>query len=290
MKTVLNVVDRSTLAYNVIVLALILVFHARIPDWPLRLLPNVGMLVAALVIVYGLHHRTNLGARLIRYFYPMVFFPFMYEQTGNINHILYPGFLDSFFQRIELAVFGVQPAIMLAQWFPQRWLAELLHAAYFSYYLLFTGLGVFLYLRRSRREFFDYMLALCGTMYVCYMIYICLPVRGALCFGLGDAPGGGPFSAVMGAIYRHGEVEGAAFPSSHVAIATVVLVYTFRYARPAIWVIGPLVVALIVATVYCRYHYAIDVFAGLATTALLVPLWRRINTVGSYDVLAPRSK
>ena len=36
-------------------------------------------------------------------------------------------------------------------------------------------------------------------------------------------------------------------------------------------------ISLIVATVYCRYHYAIDVLAGLATTAILIPLWHRIN-------------
>jgi membrane-associated phospholipid phosphatase len=31
-------------------------------------------------------------------------------------------------------------------------------------------------------------------------------------------------------------------------------------------------VALIIATVYCRYHYAVDVFAGAATAGVLVPL------------------
>ena len=81
----------------------------------------------------------------------------------------------------------------------------------------------------------------------------------------------------MAWIYRHLEVAGAAFPSSHVAIAALVLYYTMRYARSAAWVVGPLVLSLIVSTVYCRYHYAIDVLAGLATTAILLPLWRRIN-------------
>jgi membrane-associated phospholipid phosphatase len=80
-------------------------------------------------------------------------------------------------------------------------------------------------------------------------------------------------------IYRHLESDGAAFPSSHVALAALVLYYTVRYARSAAWVVGPLVISLIVATVYCRYHYAIDVLAGLAMASLLIPLWRRINPV-----------
>jgi len=116
-------------------------------------------------------------------------------------------------------------------------------------------------------------------MYVCLLTFIFLPVRGAISLGLGGAPGNAslPFTAAMAWIYRHLEIEGGAFPSSHVAVAAVVLYYTVRYARAATWVVGPLVISLIVATVYCRYHYAIDVLAGLATATILLPLWRRIN-------------
>jgi membrane-associated phospholipid phosphatase len=32
-----------------------------------------------------------------------------------------------------------------------------------------------------------------------------------------------------------------------------------------------------VATVYCRYHYAIDVLAGLATAMIVITLCRTIN-------------
>lgn len=33
-----------------------------------------------------------------------------------------------------------------------------------------------------------------------------------------------------------------------------------------------LVVLLCLATVYCRYHYAVDVLAGIAAGAVLIPL------------------
>ena len=272
-----NIIDRCTFGYNVLVVCLILLFHSRIPDWPLRLLPNVAMMAVVLLMVYALRERTAVVARLARYLYPTVLFAAMYSQTGTINHIVFPEFLDPLFQRMEAGLFGVQPAVMLAQWFPQLWLAEYLHFAYFSYYLLFVGLGAFLYLRRPPAQFFDYMFALCATMYTCYVIFILLPVIGARSFNLDDAPGNGPFTAVMNVIYRHGEIEGAAFPSSHVAIAAVVLYYAFRYARPSVWVLGPVIVSLMVATVYCRYHYAVDVLAGLALAAALIPLWRKIN-------------
>jgi membrane-associated phospholipid phosphatase len=276
-KASFNIVDRLTLAYNAIILAIILLFHSRIHQWPLQTLPNLFMIAGVLVAVLVIGNRAALPARLARYLYPMFFFMLMYEQTGKINHILFPGFLDSCFRQVEGQIFGMQPAVVFAQRFPQRWLAEYMHCAYFSYYLLFMALGVFLYLRRSRAAFFDYMLSLCGTAYFCFLIYVFLPVRGAVTYELGDAPGNGPFTSVMGVIYRYFEVEGAAFPSSHVAVAAVVLYYTIRYARPATWIVGPLVISLMAATVYCRYHYTIDVLAGLATAALLIPLWRAVN-------------
>ena len=45
----------------------------------------------------------------------------------------------------------------------------------------------------------------------------------------------------------------------------------------------PFALGLIAATVYGRYHYVADVLAGLALTALCIPLGRRL-----YDALAPR--
>ncbi len=154
-----------------------------------------------------------------------------------------------------------------------------MHFAYATYYSLFPGLAVFLYFRRAKAAFLDYMFSLCATMYVCFLTYILLPVRGPSVVDPGGTTDAAAllFTAGMAWVYRHVETGGAAFPSSHVAIATLVLYYTVRYARPAAWVVAPLVISLIVSTVYCGYHYAIDVLAGLATVAILLPLWRRVN-------------
>jgi len=275
----LNIVDYITFSYNGVVLSIVLLFHSRIPQWHLLIFINIIAIAVVLLLALVVGDRAALIPRLIRNLSPLGFFLPLYAQTGIINHIVYPGFLDPLFIRIEAQVFGFQPAVVLAQWFPQKWLAEYMHFAYASYYLLFPGLGIFLYLRREKPAFLDYMFSLCATMYVCLLTYIFLPVRGAISFGLGAAPASAslPFTAVMAWFYRNLEVEGAAFPSSHVAIAALVLYYTVRYVRSAAWGVGPLVISLIVATVYCRYHYAIDVLAGLATAAILVLLWRRVN-------------
>lgn len=271
-----NIVDRCTLAYNAAVVFLILLFQSRIPHWYLQVLLSLGMIAVVLLVVFVIGDRASLAARLVRYLYPMLLFFPMYEQTGSINRIVFSDLLNPALAQVEQSIFGFQPAIVFAQKFPQKWFAEYMHFAYSTYYLLFPWLGVFLCVRRTKAEILDYMFSLCGVMYVSYLFYIFLPVS-APCFEIGFAPGNGPFTWLMTGIYRHLEVEGAAFPSSHVAAAAVVLYYTFRYARAALWVVSPLVVSLMAATVYCRYHYAIDVPAGLALAMVLIPLCQRFN-------------
>jgi membrane-associated phospholipid phosphatase len=275
----LNIVDHCALAYNGVVLALVLLFHSRIPQWPLQTLPNIIAIAVIILLALAVGERAALVLRLIRDLAPLALFIPLYMQTERLNHIVFPEFLDPWFSQIEEYIFGTQPAIVFARRFPQDWIAEYMHFAYSTYYLLFPGLGLFLYLRRDRPAFLDYMFSLCATMYACFLVYVFLPVLGPIGFFSGRVPENAslPFTAAMAWIYRHFETGGAAFPSSHVAVAAIVLYYTVLYARSAAWVVGPVVISLILSTVYCRYHYAIDVLAGLATAAILIPLWRRIN-------------
>ena len=83
---------------------------------------------------------------------------------------------------------------------------------------------------------------------------------------------GGVFYRLMGWIYRVFERPGAAFPSSHVAIALCTVFFSFRYLRRIRYLHLVAAVLLCLATVYCRYHYAVDVLAGALTAALLLPL------------------
>ena len=76
----------------------------------------------------------------------------------------------------------------------------------------------------------------------------------------------------MALIYDVFEAPGAAFPSSHVAASICTVWFSFRY-RPRIRHVHLVTVVLLcLSTVYCRYHYVIDVLAGLLTVAVLVPL------------------
>jgi membrane-associated phospholipid phosphatase len=72
-------------------------------------------------------------------------------------------------------------------------------------------------------------------------------------------------------LYDVFEPPGAAFPSSHVVVTLCTLYFSFRYLRPIRYVHLTVAILLCLATVYCRYHFVVDVLAGMVTAAVLVP-------------------
>jgi len=179
-------------------------------------------------------------------------------------------------------------------WLP---VSELFYASYFSYYVRIAGFGLTLFLRR-REAFFHYVSVLSFVFYVCYLIYIFLPVIGPRVFSrsLGGytlppaiqalAPAElfpfppqvtrGLFFRIMAMIYDVFEAPGAALPSSHVAASICTVWFSFRYRLGIRYVHLVTVVLLCLSTIYCRYHYVIDVLTGLLTVAVLLPLGNRL--------------
>jgi membrane-associated phospholipid phosphatase len=173
---------------------------------------------------------------------------------------------------------------------PYVGVSKLFYAAYFSYYLMIGGVGLALFVR-NRRHFFHYVSVISFAFYVCYLVFIFMPVAGPPIFFeeisgyrlpadvqpavlpiYPEAITAGPFYRIMALIYRMFEGPGAAFPSSHVVIAIATVFFSFRYLRPIRWPHLAMAILLCLATVYCRYHYAVDVVAGVLTAAVLIPL------------------
>ncbi|MCX7958423.1 MAG: phosphatase PAP2 family protein [Deltaproteobacteria bacterium] len=68
------------------------------------------------------------------------------------------------------------------------------------------------------------------------------------------------------------------FPSLHTAMSTITLVYFYRFrkfyrfGRTIFYIALPLVVSLWISTVYLRYHWVVDVFAGWILALICVSL------------------
>jgi len=288
-----RLVDWATQLYALLVGAVILAFHNEsVPHWPwLAAAHFLGPVAIHFLILAAAARPQNRLLAFLRAYYPILLYTGFYRETGLLNRMFFDRFLDEWFIRLEGRLFGCQPSLEFMAKLPYRWTAELLYAAYFSYYLMIAGVGLALYLR-DRRAFEHFIAVVSILFYFCYATYIALPVAGPRIFhyhipglgvpesvrALGEAfpfPGAvrqAVFFKIMAFIYNHFEAVGAAFPSSHIAVAWCTVWFSFRYLRRIRWIHFAAAVLLTLSTVYGRYHYVVDVAGGLATTAALLPL------------------
>jgi membrane-associated phospholipid phosphatase len=113
--------------------------------------------------------------------------------------------------------------------------------------------------------------------YLCYVIYIFLPVEGPVALRNEYYHQGGPFQTIVDFIYAEGENPGAAFPSSHVAVMFLVAWWGGRHFKTMKILYWLTCLFLSIATVYCMFHYAVDVIGGLLLGVLAVLMFNRID-------------
>lgn len=285
-----RLIDFMTQAYAALVGLLILLFHGdAFPQWHARVVIQAAILVAVHVLIRCELRSGSRFVRMLRAFYPMILFTFFYTETHVLDDLFVPGPLDGYFIDMEQRIFGAQLSRTFMAGMPWPWLSELFYMFYFSYYLMVLVVGLAIYFRRSE-HFFSYITVVGFVFYVCYLTYAFLPVMGPhgteagvifhgelASVGPRATPAvltGGPFYRLMAFIYELAEPEigGAAFPSSHVAVALTTLWFTWTHFRHWGYVHLVATVGLCLATVYCGYHYAVDVVAGILTGAVLAPL------------------
>lgn len=296
-------VDYATQAYTVLVGLLILFCHnGTVNNW--QALAGVHGLIA-----FGIHlviisksKRAENFLKFLRHFYPVLLYAFYFAETGWINRMFFSGYLDEPMIWLEQTLFGFQPAVVFMEKLPYLIISEVFYAAYFSYYIMIVGVGVALFIR-NRQQFFHYVSVVSFIFYVCYLAYIVFPIVGPPVFykpidGFTLTPGlqhlangatpeaiqAGVFYKLVSWLYKVFEAPGAAFPSSHVAISWCTTYFSFLYLPRIRYYHLVMTALLTLATVYCRYHYAIDALAGAATFALLIPLANRLYFSTAQDL------
>lgn len=208
---------------------------------------------------------------------------------------------DHLVAEAEQALFGCQPTLLFSQQFASKVVSELMYFGYYSYYLFFV-VTLFVIYFRHYRQLERAALLVFGGFFLCYCIYDVLPVTGPqyyyLAAGMENVAQGvfpdvghffahsteavtlpgwqeGIFYQLVHANHQIGERPTAAFPSSHVAIATVVMlmVICMRMWKYALVLAVPYLL-LCLSTVYIMAHYAIDSIAGFLTGIALFFLFK----------------
>src|ERR1044072_9496798 len=102
---------------------------------------------------------------------------------------------------------------------------EYMQLAYTFYLPLLPLFGAYLWLRGRREGFDTYIVSMCTTYYLCYVIFLFFPIEGpyhTLAHLQRVELTGGPFTAVIGFIEENGGVHGGGFLGNKRARGVVV--------------------------------------------------------------------
>ena len=247
----------------------------------------LGIGLAALAALARRGDRLSTPMRALVDFYPAVFLPIVFNTLEPLIRALRGGPRDELLIAADRALFGVDVTVWL-QRFVRPGLSDTLFVFYSTYYFLALILGIILWRRdhgTARRFIFTLMIC----YYVSYAGYFLLPALGprfAQAQEYSVSIVSSPVSrTISDTINRLEKTKFDVFPSGHTLISVAVLLVAWKRTRKTFWVKLPIATGLIIATVYCRYHYVADVLAGIACAALAVPLGDRL-----YDAWMEREE
>lgn len=230
--------------------------------------------------------------RFWRHWYPHLFFLFCFEELAHLMTLVTPHWQDAKLLAFDHWLTGVQPTIWLEQFVtPAR--NEFMQLAYLTYFIYLLVLGGILYFQKDWEAYWSVMTYSMAGYSIGYLIAMFFPVQSPWfsLAGSWKAPLlGGPFTATINFIEHYGRVRGAAFPSAHVTGSIAVLWGAWRFRRWLFWVMAPWVFLMCVSTIWGRYHYVADIFAGIITGTLgyFIGNWV-MHRRGAVATVAPSS-
>jgi len=262
----MNRTDRIYLAVHLALTLLVCVRFERVPHWPAYVLWNLVSVSAIAIVAY----RQSDGAawEFAHDGLPAIFFITVFEEVSFLSLSLRSGWQNHYILAFESLLFGASPM----EWMhahAKNWLIEFLEFGYFAFYPLYPVVGGLLWGWRERSAFSGAFRKLTDSLsagyVICYATYLLFPTQSpANRVGvqqIGSAHGG-VFQHLVRMVQNHAGVHGNAFPSAHIMLAFVVLMFAYRYLpQLAPWLLVPILL-MCVGAVYDGYHYASDVIAG----------------------------
>ncbi len=217
--------------------------------------------------------------RLLHAFYPVIFIPILFDSFADLLPWATPIEHDSLLIQLDRALLGTHPTVWLER-FIHPGLTELLTWAYASYYFLPIVLALALYPRAKARDFDRAIFGVVLGFYLSYLGYFLVPAVGPrfTLAHLQEVELSGIFlgDTIRDTLNALERFKQDAFPSGHTAVVLLVLYYAWQFVRGLFWAFLPVVVALIFSTVYLRYHYVVDVLAGILLAIFCLILERMV--------------
>lgn len=291
IKENLIIIDFYTISQLLIYTFLAVILFNHIPKSFNLILINIFIIfsILTLVVLSG-KLNGNKWFLVFRRIYVIPIVLFLFDQVQNYIKIINPHDYDHILLAWDYEIFGVNPTEWIYQ-FSNPIFTEILQISYASYFIMPIILGLELHFKNndSFNKFAGYLLF---SYYSSYLLYFIMPAIGPR-FVLHDFESinlelpGLFLTDYIRFIINSGEnipidilkglsdlnpaffVNRDCMPSGHTLVTTINLICAFKFKSRFKWIFLILTILLIISTVYLRYHYVVDIFAGLILVALI---------------------
>jgi membrane-associated phospholipid phosphatase len=216
----------------------------------------------------------------IRDLVPFLFCILIYTNLNDTVQFVNPHHVHDTLVRIDQWLFGVQPCVW-AQRFYTPFATEVFSLAYMNYFVLSVAVVGYLLLAGRRAEMRQALFGTILCFYMGYVLYIAFPAappRLVLAHLFTRDFSGGWMTALQNKIVEFNPSAGrSAFPSLHCGVTFITLAYAWRFRRALFAVLLPMGVLLVLATVYLRHHYVVDIIAAVPLAIAAYHLAPRID-------------
>ena len=263
-------VDKVILVYLVFSTVAVIWGWSNLPDAPALLAAHCAG--AALIVIEV--RKPNPTSWFFRHWYPLPYVSACYKEMALLIPALRHGSADRTLANLDHWVWGVDPTVWLER-IQSPAATEYLQVIYTLFVPVVLVPAFILWLRRSYTgfQYFAFLIAL-GYL-VSYVGYLLVPARGPrfLLAPLQHLPLRGLwlFQQMQGTLDRLESAHYDCFPSGHTELTILAWWSTRQFGRNWLFrLYFAYTLSIIFATVYLRYHYSVDVFAGILVAIILL--------------------
>lgn len=194
-----------------------------------------------------------------------------FDTIGELIPYLNPRDIDILLLQLDRSILGFYPYVEFEK-LATPLITELMQISYCVYYFLPFLIGVYLIKNGNKKEFYRALFFILLCYYLSYAGYIIFPALGPRYSiphmfqyelnGLFLADRIKDFLNYLEGIKRD------AFPSGHMGISLLFLYLMLRYSKKLFLISFIPVLFLMLSTIYCRYHYFVDILGGIVLTVV----------------------
>ncbi len=279
-----------------LILVLVLFYLVAVGHSPYKWEP-LAIFAVALFFVSGAvfireKKKKNAVEKFLLGFYPLFFLFTVFESFFMIIPWFNPHDYDKIFAEMDLQLLGVNPTVWIEQ-FVRPWLTDLLYLIYIIYFPMPWFLLVWLGMKKKFTELDKSVFILLVTYYLGYIGYFFFPATGPRFYepvmqlqqkSLDGILLAKPIREII-MVFEPNKFD--AFPSLHIAVSLTTLLLMAKYNKKLFYIFLPVVTGIFVAVVYCRYHYFVDVIAGVLVSVVAYFAGEKIHNLAMKKGFEP---